>query len=128
MKILISQPMNGKSNNEIKKEREELIEKFENLHIEVVNNIIEESADPKIYNEYHPALFYLSKTIDIMAQVDAVYFMDGWEEARGCRVEREICKEYDILILDRRFFEKPGKTISLGTCTGLGITTTKANY
>lgn len=126
MTVMISQPMNGKTNDQIKKEREEVIEKFNSLHIDVINSIIDETADPETYNEYHPALFYMAKTIDFMAQVDAVYFMKGWEEYRGCRIEREICKEYDVKILDESFFDRPGKTVYLNG-SSIGITTTK-NY
>lgn len=106
MRVMISQPMNGKSNNQIKKEREEVINKFKELHIDVFNTLIEECADPDIYNDYHPALFYMAKSIDFMAQVDAVYFMDGWETARGCKIERQICEEYGIMILDDSFFKQ----------------------
>lgn len=105
MKVMISQPMNNKSISKIKEERKNIIEKFKSLHIDVIDSIIEETADPIIYNEYHPALFYIAKSIDFMAQVDAVYFMDGWREARGCRIEHKICEEYGILILDDSFFE-----------------------
>lgn len=103
MRVMISQPMNGKTNNQIKKEREEVINKFKELHIDVLNTIIEECADPDIYNDYHPVLFYMAKSIDFMAQVDAVYFMDGWETARGCKIEREIAEAYGIKILDKSF-------------------------
>ena len=101
---MISQPMQNKTNEQIRKEREETIKKFEELHINVIDSIIEETANPKKYNEYHPALFYLAKSIDFMAQVDAVYFMDGWKDARGCRIEHKICEEYGIKILYSNFF------------------------
>ena len=42
-----------------------------------------------------------------MHNVDAVYFDDGWEKARGCRIERNICNEYDIKILDESFCIQP---------------------
>ena len=45
-----------------------------------------------------------------MHNVEAVYFDDGWEKARGCRIERNICNEYDIKILDESFFMQPSIT------------------
>lgn len=106
MKVMISQPMNGKSNFVIRKEREDIVNKFKKIHIDVIDSIIEETANPEIYNEYNPALFYIAKSIDFMAQVDAIYFMEGWEKSRGCRVERKVAEEYGLKILEPDFFEK----------------------
>lgn len=103
MRVMISQPMNGRRNDDIKKEREEIIERFKRLHIDVIDSLIEDTADPKTYNEYHPALYYLARSIELMGQVDAVYFVDGWREARGCRIERRIAEEYNVKILESSF-------------------------
>lgn len=128
MIVMISQPMNGRRNDDIKKEREETIKKFNDLHIDVIDSVIEETADPDTYNEYHPSLFYMAKSIEIMGKVDAVYFMKGWEDARGCRIERNICHEYGVKILDENFFEQPARTVTINAKDyGFGITTTK-NY
>ena len=29
-----------------------------------------------------------------MSKVDIVYFMKGWENARGCKIENKICQDY----------------------------------
>ena len=29
-----------------------------------------------------------------MSKVDIVYFMKGWENARGCKIENKICQAY----------------------------------
>lgn len=34
-----------------------------------------------------------------MANADAVYFMEGWQNARGCVIEHMICEKYGIKIL-----------------------------
>ena len=39
MKVMISQPMNGRNQEEIKKERQDIIEKFNKMHIEVINTL-----------------------------------------------------------------------------------------
>lgn len=101
MKIMISQPMRGRSEEEIKKERETIIEKFNKLHIEVIDTLFQEEVEG--YNT--PALYYLSKSILCMGKVDAVYFAKGWETARGCKIEREIAREYGIKILNTDFLE-----------------------
>lgn len=101
MKVMISQPMKGKTEEQIKAERKEVIEKFNKLHIEVVDTIFTEEA-PK---DCHAAVYYLAKSIDAMKDIDAIYFMEDWYQARGCKIEREVAKEYGIKILDTDFLE-----------------------
>ncbi len=86
MKVMISQPMKGKSEEQIRNERKRVIEKFNKLHIEVVDTIFTNEA-PKDSNE---AVHYLAKSIDAMKYIDAIYFMKDWQMARGCRVERKV--------------------------------------
>lgn len=103
MKVMISQPMNGIPDDEIRRIRLELTEKFANMHIEVVDSYFIEEAP---YDTYHPNVYYLGRTImQAMCNVDAVYFAKGWNNARGCRIERKICEEYGIKILDENFFK-----------------------
>ena len=88
--IMISQPMRGKTNERIKEERAKLIKRLEKDNFEVIDTIISENA-PKDCNE---AMYYLSKSIEFMSEVDIVYFMKGWEKARGCKIENKICQDY----------------------------------
>lgn len=90
LRIMISQPMRGKTNEQIRKEREELVKRLEKDNFEVVDTIIAENA-PKGCNE---AIYYLSKSIEFISKADIVYFMKGWEEARGCKIENKICQDY----------------------------------
>ena len=39
-----------------------------------------------------------------MKDIDALYMCDGWREARGCKIEYEVAKEYGIKILYSDFF------------------------
>lgn len=101
MKVLICQPMNGRNTEEILKERRKIIDNFNKLHIDVIDSYFTEEVEG--YN--NPGLYYLAKTIDLMGkEADAVYFAEGWRFYRGCRIERKICEEYGILILDEEFF------------------------
>ena len=90
IKVMISQPMQGKANEQIRQERAELVKRLEKDNFEVVNTIISENA-PKGCNE---AIYYLSKSIEFISKVDIVYFMKGWEDARGCKIENRICQDY----------------------------------
>ena len=102
MKVMISQPIAGKNDADVEAIRDELIEKFKRMHIEVVDSFCTQDATVEVYN---PPVYYLGKTIaNWLHSVDAVYFVDGWREARGCRIQHHICKEYGIKCLYSHFF------------------------
>lgn len=94
MKIMISQPMGHKSLEGIRREREGLIKKLQEQGHYVVDTIFTEDA-PK---NCDATMYYLSKSIEEMSKVDAVVFMPGWENARGCKIEYEIARKYGKFI------------------------------
>lgn len=90
MRVMISQPMRGKTNEQIKQEREELVRQLEAQGYEVVDTVFAEET-PK---DCDTALFYLSKSIEAIGKVDGLVFMSGWENARGCRIEHQVAIDY----------------------------------
>ena len=46
------------------------------------------------------ALYYLAKSLEMLAEADLAYFCDEWENYRGCVLERECCKAYGIPVED----------------------------
>lgn len=101
MKVMISQPMARKHDDDIKNERNKIISKFRDMHIDVVDTFFNDDTT----GIDKPDVYLLSKSIQAMVEVDAVYFVDGWRDARGCRIEHQICKEYGIKCLYSDFFE-----------------------
>ena len=92
MKVMISQPMRGKTEEQIREERAKLEKELENKGYQVVDTIFAEES-PKTSDK---ALYYLSKSIEAMSKVDGVVFMPGWEGARGCRIEHDVAKAYGL--------------------------------
>ena len=89
MKVMISQPMKGKTNEQIREERTHLVKRLQDEGIEVVDTVFENApADEDV------AIYMLSQSIRYIGKVDAVYFMKGWEKARGCKVEHQVAVEY----------------------------------
>ena len=39
-----------------------------------------------------------------MKDIDSLYMCDNWFNARGCRIENQVAREYGIKILDKNFF------------------------
>ena len=92
-KLFISQPMRGKSDEEILAERQKAIEMAEKVigePIEVIDSFFEKApvnAKP---------LWFLGKSLELLADADVAYFAPGWEDARGCKIEHACAVEYDI--------------------------------
>lgn len=93
MKVMISQLMNGKSEEEIIKERERVIKKIKESGNEYIDTVYKEEADGEVKNK---RIYYLGRSIEDMSKADIVYFMEGWREGLGCRVEHLICDLYGI--------------------------------
>ena len=92
-KLFISQPMRGKSDEEILAVRKKAIESAErNLgeKVEVIDSFFQNAPA-----EASP-LWYLGESLKLMSTADVVYFAKGWEEYRGCRIENECAAEYGI--------------------------------
>ena len=102
MKVMISQPMNGKSEDQIRLERKKVIKRLEKDGFEVIDTIISE----EVPQNSNAGIYYLSKSIESMSKVDIVYFMKGWEKARGCKIENRICQDYGIQTLYEYELEK----------------------
>ena len=100
---MISQPMAGKTEEEIVEARNKAIEKLEELGYEVVNTLFtDEWYSEKSMSErgvVNKPLCFLAKSLDAMSACDAVYFVEGWENARGCKLERAAAEAYGIKIL-----------------------------
>ena len=92
-KLFISQPMRGKTDEEILAVREKAIASAERELGEKVEVI--ESFFQKADAETHP-LWYLGKSLELLSTADVAYFAKGWEESRGCRIENTCAVEYGI--------------------------------
>ena len=94
MNIMISQPMRGKSTDQIKAERAEV-----EAALKAKGHHVEDSIFTTMPDTKNNPLWCLGAAFKIIATCDAVYFMDGWEDARGCRMEMEACKQYGVPII-----------------------------
>ena len=91
-KLYISQPMHGKSMNDILTERKRLVtEAAAALHTDDILVL-----DTLFINHDKPPLEMLGRCLEKMAEADAVIFALGWRDARGCRVEHLAASEYDL--------------------------------
>lgn len=97
-KLFISQPMRGKTQEQIAKEREDFISKLDPNGVEVIDSIVADEAP----SNAKTALWCLSKSIEILSKADAITLIgyDGHQELpRGCRIELECARDYGITLL-----------------------------
>ena len=102
-KVMISQPMRGKTDEEIVKDREKAIAFLTSKGYEVVNTLFTDEWYHKDNMEARGVvnipICFLAKSLENMSLCHAAYFVEGWQDARGCKIEHQVCKEYGIEIL-----------------------------
>lgn len=95
MKIFISQPMKDKTDEEIKTERQNIIEVLNRNYgdVEIIDSFFEGAP--------HDAtpVWFLGRSLEKLSEADAVYFADGWQDARGCKIEHEVAIAYGFNII-----------------------------
>lgn len=102
-KAMLSQPMAGKTNEEIVSTRERAIRLLEENGYEIVNTLFtDEWYSKEAMTErgvVQIPICFLAKSLENMSLCHAVYFCKGWENARGCRIEHEAAVAYGLKIL-----------------------------
>lgn len=103
MKAMLSQPMAGKTEQEITETRERAIATLKAAGYEIVNTLFTDEWYSKESMEERGVvqipLCFLAKSLENMSLCHAAYFCKGWERARGCRIEHEAAKAYGLKIL-----------------------------
>lgn len=103
MKAMLSQPMNGLTEEEIIATRERAIRKLQNEGYEVVNTYFSDewySRDSmKERGVVQIPICFLAKSLENMSLCDTVFFCKGWENARGCKIEHDVAKAYGVTII-----------------------------
>lgn len=99
-KVMISQPMGGLDDAAIKEARRRATEKLKKEGYEVADSYFtEEWMNLNARGIKNKSLWCLAKSIEVMSHCDAVYFCEGWENARGCIIENECAKRYGLKII-----------------------------
>lgn len=94
MKVFISQPMNGRSDEEILKERELIVSQYEenyNTKVEVIDSFNKSPED-----QIKGRVWMLGNSISMMYDADLIIFAPNYESAKGCIVEEYVTKLYGL--------------------------------
>lgn len=103
MKAMLSQPMAGKTNEEIIATRNNAIEMLKKQGYEIVNTLFTDEWYSKDQMEERGVvqipLCFLAKSLENMSLCHAAYFCKGWENARGCKIEHDAAVAYGLKII-----------------------------
>ena len=93
----ISQPMRGLTSEQITATREKAVKYLTEHGYEVLETYFaDEFAKSDAPNK---PLLYLGESIKYLAKASIAYFCNGWEDARGCRLEWQAAQEYGVEVV-----------------------------
>lgn len=96
-KLFISQPMFGKTDEEIKSERNEILQRVKEIYpnedIVLIDSLFENAPYATT------PLWFLGKSLELLSTADIVYFAKGWKEYRACSIEHKCAMEYGINVI-----------------------------
>jgi len=98
IKVFISQPMKDKTNEQIEAERERAIrfikESNKGEEVEIIDSFFKDAP-----HEAKP-LWFLGKSLQLLSSADVAYFVKGWNDYRGCRIENDCARKYGIKVVE----------------------------
>ena len=107
--IFISQPMTGKSEEEILATRQKEIDKIHQLfdadgvEINIIDSYIDDATrkhfKEHVSDDINWDIFWLSQSLERLAMADMIWLCDGWEDSNGCNIELECATRYGISIM-----------------------------
>ena len=102
-KAMLSQPMAGKSDEEIIETREKAVSVLTEKGYEIVNTLF---TDEWYNNDQMEArgvvqipLCFLAKSLENMSLCHAAYFCKGWDKTRGCKLEHDAAVAYGLEVI-----------------------------
>ena len=107
--IFISQPMTGKSEEEILATRQKEIDKIHQLfdadgvEINIIASYIDDATrkhfKEHVSDDINWDIFWLSQSLERLAMADMIWLCEGWEYSKGCNVELECAIQYGLCIV-----------------------------
>ena len=115
--IFISQPMTGKSEEEILATRQKEIEKIhqeiremhqlDSKEDDIQVNIIDSYIDDATRNRLQECggdginwdIYWLSQSLQRLALADTIWLCEGWEYSKGCNIELKCAIQYGLNIV-----------------------------
>lgn len=102
-KAMLSQPMNGLTDEQIVATRNKAVAALEAQGYEIISTLFTDewynSENMEARGVVQIPLCFLAKSLENMSLCHAAYFCKGWENARGCKIEHEAAVAYGLTII-----------------------------
>lgn len=102
-KAMLSQPMAGKTQDEIVVTRDKAIKVLIDNGYDIVNTLFtDEWYSKESMSErgvVQIPLCFLAKSLENMSLCHAAYFCKGWEKTRGCKLEHDAAIAYGLEVI-----------------------------
>ena len=95
MNLFIVQPMYGLTMEQIESSRTKVVEFLKAKHPDWGEINVIDTLHHDLPEGSH-RLMYLGESIKLLSTADLAFFVHGYEIAKGCNVEFEVCKQYGI--------------------------------
>ena len=103
-KAMLSQPMAGRTEQEIIATRDRAIAELERRGYEIVNTLFTDEwySQEKMTERgvVQIPLCFLAKSLENMSRCHAAFFCLGWQNARGCRIEYDAAVAYGLEVIE----------------------------
>ena len=100
---MISQPMNGLTEEQITNAQNKFLEYAKKENLEVVNTYFKDkwysNESMNLRGIVQIPVCFLAKSLEYMSECTTVYFAKGWENAKGCKIEHEVALQYGLEII-----------------------------
>lgn len=97
IKVFISQPMQNKTDEQIEAERKRAVEaikkEYDGEEVEIIDSFFKGAP-----HDAKP-LWFLGKSFELLSTADVAYFVKGWDNYRGCKMEHTAAIEYGISVI-----------------------------
>ena len=97
IKVFISQPMQNKTDEQIEAERKRAVEAIKKEYggeeVEIIDSFFKGAP-----HDAKP-LWFLGKSFELLSTADVAYFVKGWDNYRGCKMEHTAAIEYGISVI-----------------------------
>lgn len=98
-KVMISQPMSGFTDEQIRETRDKAIKWINDNDYELINSYFPDYVNDNDETVKHKPVDYLSRAIYVLSKSDILLMCPGWEDARGCKAEKYVADAYDIEVV-----------------------------
>ena len=107
--IFISQPITGKSEEEILATRQKAIDKIHqlfdadgeqvNIMASYINDATRKRFEEHVSDNINWDIYWLSQSLQRLALADTIWLCEGWEYSKGCNIELKCAIQYGLNIV-----------------------------